>query len=215
MIQHDRVPGPLRLGVLLSGGGRTLLNLLAEIQQGLLAAEVAVVVASRPCKGADRAADRGLPVVHVPYRQIGDVGAYSRRIVGALDEARVDLVIQAGFLSLWHIPQRYAGRVMNIHPALLPAFGGKGMFGQHVHEAVLASGAAVSGCTVHLATDEYDRGPIILQRVVPVLPGDSADDLAERVFAQECIAYPLAIRLYGQGRLSADGGRVRILPPGQ
>jgi folate-dependent phosphoribosylglycinamide formyltransferase PurN len=104
---------------------------------------------------------------------------------------------------------------MNIHPALLPAVGGKGMFGQHVHEAVLASGAAVSGCTVHLATDEYDRGPIILQRVVPVLPGDSADDLAERVFAQECIAYPLAIRLYGQGRLSADGGRVRILPPGQ
>jgi len=204
--------GPLRLGVLLSGGGRTLLNLLEEIRAGRLDAEVAVVIASRPCKGLDRAQAAGLDVRLVPYKQMPDPDEYSAALAGILDEARAELVCLAGFLSMWRLPERYLGRVMNIHPALLPSFGGKGMYGHRVHEAVLARGCKVSGCTVHFVTNEYDAGPIILQKCVPVLDADTPDDLAARVFDQECQAYPEAIRLFAAGRLQIDGGVARIAP---
>ena len=200
----------LRLGVLLSGGGRTLLNILEEIKAGNLDAEVAVVIASRDCKGVERSKAAGLDVQLVAYKQMPDTATYSALLAEILDAARADLVIQAGFLSLWEIPARYEGRVMNIHPALLPSFGGHGMYGHHVHEAVLAAGCKVSGCTVHFVTNEYDAGPIIVQRAVPVLEGDDADTLAARVFAQECIAYPEAIRLFARGKLRIDGGVVRV-----
>jgi len=207
---------PLRLGVLLSGGGRTLLNILAEIKAGRLPAEVAVVIASRDCKGVERAKAAGLNVKVVPYKSFkredssADIPAYSAAIVRHLDAAAVELVVQAGFLSLWRIPPQYEGKVMNIHPALLPSFGGHGMYGHHVHEAVLASGCKVSGCTVHFVTNEYDTGPIIVQRTVPVLEGDDAETLAARVFEQECAAYPEAIRLFAAGRLRIDGQVVRV-----
>ncbi|MHC4981568.1 MAG: phosphoribosylglycinamide formyltransferase [Planctomycetota bacterium] len=207
----------LRLGVLISGGGRTLLNILDEIKAGRLAAEVAAVLASRDCKGAERARAAGLDVSLVLYKSYkrndgtADIAAYSEAIAGCLDAAGVDLVLQAGFLSLWRIPPQYEGKVMNIHPALLPSFGGHGMYGHHVHESVLASGCKVSGCTVHFVTNEYDAGPIIVQRAVPVLEGDDADTLAARVFEQECIAYPEAIRLFGAGRLRIDGRVVHVL----
>jgi len=202
--------GPLRLGVLLSGGGRTLLNLLDEIRAGRLNAEVAAVVASRDCKGVERSRDAGVPVETVPYKQMPDLETYSARICGVLDTANVELVCLAGFLSMWIIPERYQGRVMNIHPALLPGFGGKGMYGHHVHEAVLAAGCKVSGCTVHFVTNEYDAGPIIVQKAVEVREGDTPDDLAARVFEQECRAYPEAIRLFAEGRLRIDGKIVRV-----
>ena len=201
---------PLRLGVLLSGGGRTLANILQLIRDAKLPAEVAVVIASRPCKGIDVARQADAPVHLVPRRELPDVKEYSRRIDSLLEEAGVDLVVLAGFLSLWHIPARYQGKVMNIHPALLPSFGGHGMFGHHVHQAVLQEGCKVSGCTVHFVTNEYDRGPIILQRCVPVLEGDTPDTLADRVFEQETIAYPEAIRLFAEGRLRIDGDVVRV-----
>ena len=207
----------LRLGVLLSGGGRTLVNIDQCVAAGKplgppggLAAEVAVVIASRECKGLQRSKDAGHDVHLVPYKQMPDTETYSGEIRGILDAARVDLVIQAGFLSLWHIPEQYAGRVMNIHPALLPSFGGHGMYGHHVHEAVLAAGCKVSGCTVHFVTNEYDRGPIIVQKTVPVCEGDDADSLAARVFEQECIAYPEAIGLFAEGRLRIVGNTVKL-----
>ena len=206
----DRPDGPLRLGVLLSGGGRTLLNILEEIKAGRLDGEVAVVIASRDCKGVERSGAAGLDVQVVPYKQMPDTETYTASLVELLDAAEVDLVCQAGFLSLWRVPRRYEGRVMNIHPALLPSFGGKRMYGHHVHEAVLKRGCKVSGCTVHFVTNEYDVGPIIVQRCVPVLEGDTADELAARVFEQECKAYPEAIRLFGEGRLRIEGGVVRI-----
>lgn len=202
--------GPLRLGVLLSGGGRTLMNILKEIEAGRLDAEVAVVIASRRCKGVERSQAAGLDVRPVPYKQMPNIETYSQRIVGILDAAEVELAVQAGFLSMWQLPERYHGRVMNIHPALLPSFGGQGMYGHHVHEAVLAAGCKVSGCTVHFVTNEYDAGPIIVQKCVPVLEGDDADTLAARVFEQECIAYPQAIRLFGAGRLRIEGGVVHV-----
>lgn len=201
---------PLRLGVLLSGGGRTLTNILGHIRDDSLHAEVAVVIASRDCKGVGLARDAGVDVHVVPYKQMPDVEAYSRRIEALLDETRVGLIVQAGFLSLWRIPPQYAGKVMNIHPALLPGFGGHGMFGRHVHEAVLAAGCKVSGCTVHFVTNEYDSGPIVVQRSVPVLEGDTPETLAARVFEQELIAYPEAIRLFAEGRLRIEANAVRI-----
>lgn len=202
--------GKLALGVLLSGGGTTLLNIISEIDAGRLDAEVACVIASRPCKGAQRCQAAGLAVTVIPYKEMPDRRTYSDRIAAVLDDAGVDLVIQAGFLSKWFVPPRYHGRVMNIHPALLPSFGGKGMFGHHVHEAVLAHGCKVSGCTVHFVTNEYDAGPIIVQKCTQVHEGDTPDELAARVFEQECIVYPEAIKLFGQDRLRIENGVVRV-----
>jgi phosphoribosylglycinamide formyltransferase 1 len=202
---------PIRLGVLLSGGGRTLLNVLDYIRAGKLSAEVAVVVASRDCLGLTHATAAGLNAHLVPYKQTPQP-EYSHQITRFLDEAKVELVCMAGFLSFWHIPPQYQGKVINIHPALLPSFGGKGMHGRHVHEAVLRQGCKVSGCTAHFVNHEYDQGAIIVQRAVPVLEGDSPDTLAARVFEQECIAFPEAIVLFAQGRLRVEGRIVHILP---
>lgn len=201
---------PIRLGVLLSGGGRTLENICDHIAAGQLAATVAVVVSSRPgAYGIERARQAGVPVRIVDRRAV-TAQEFDEAVTGALAAAEVDLVCMAGFLSLWRIPPRFQGRVMNIHPALLPDFGGKGYYGHHVHEAVLAAGCTESGCTVHFCDNQYDHGPIILQRRVPVLPNDTADTLAGRVFEQECVAYPEAIRLFAEGKLQIDRERVVI-----
>ena len=124
-------------------------------------------------------------------------------------------MVLAGFMCLIRIPDGFLGRVMNIHPALIPAFCGKGYYGHHVHEAVLEYGAKVSGCTVHFADNVYDHGPVIVQKTVPVLDGDTPDSLAARVFGKECEAYPEAIRLFGEGRLQIEGRRCRVLPQPQ
>lgn len=204
--------GSIRLGALLSGGGRTLVNIVEEIDAGRLHAEVVVVISSLPnVKGVERAKAAGLPVKIIRKKEHPDVDEFSRLIAETLDEYKVDLVCQAGWTCYWRIPDRWLGKVMNIHPALLPRFGGKGFFGHHVHEAVLAAGEKESGCTVHFANNEYDAGPIILQRKVPVLSDDDADTLAARVFEQECVAYPEAIRLFAEGRLRIKGDRVEIL----
>jgi formyltetrahydrofolate-dependent phosphoribosylglycinamide formyltransferase len=186
------------------------MNIHSLAMAGQLPARVAVVVASRRCKGADLAQEAGLRVELVPYRKAANAEEYSRRITAVLDEAKVDLVVLAGFLSFWHIPPHYAGRVINIHPALLPNFGGHGMYGHFVHEAVLAAGCKVSGCTVHFVTNEYDRGPIILQRTVPVLEGDTPDTLAARVFQEELKAMPEAIALFAAGKLHIEGQVVHV-----
>ena len=201
----------LRLGVLLSGGGRTMLNILEEINRQRLGAEIVSVISSRSTvAGVTRARDAGLPVEIVRKKDYPDIDAFSKYLETQLDAAQVDLVIQAGWLCLWKIPPPYANRVMNIHPALLPSFGGQGMWGHHVHEAVLAAGCKVSGCTVHFCTNEYDSGPIIVQRTCPVEDDDTPDTLATRVFEQECLAYPEAIRCFSEGRLRVDGKTVRI-----
>jgi len=200
----------IKIAALISGGGRTVLNIAEEINAGRLDAELGVVIASRQCKGIDRCRKAGMEVHLVPFKEMPDPQTYSDAIGTVLDEAGADLVILAGFLSLWRIPQNYAGRVMNIHPALLPKFGGKGMYGHHVHQAVLERGCKVSGCTVHFVDNEYDSGPIIVQKCVPVYDTDSPDDLADRVFQQECKAYPEAITLFAEGKLTIDAQIVRI-----
>ncbi len=201
---------PVRLGVLISGGGRTMLNILEYIKQGKLNAEIAVVISSRSTvAGVERARNAGLNVEIIRKKDYADIDKFSKRIEQELVKANVELVIQGGWLCLWKIPTRYENRVMNIHPALLPGFGGKGMWGHHVHEAVLNAGCKVSGCSVHFCTDEYDAGPIIVQRTCEVKEDDTPDSLAARVFEQECIAYPQAIKLFAQG-LSVQNGGVKI-----
>jgi phosphoribosylglycinamide formyltransferase-1 len=204
---------PIRLGVLISGGGRTLMNILEYIKKGRLNAEVAVVISSRSkVSGVEKAKKAGLNVKIIRTKDYPDIERFSKQIEEELSAAQAELVIQGGWLCLWKIPQRYENKVMNIHPALLPGFGGKGMWGHHVHDAVLKAGCKVSGCTVHFCTNEYDTGPIIIQRCCPVMEGDSPDTLAERVFEQECIAYPQAIKLFTDGKLSVKDGRVIIKP---
>jgi formyltetrahydrofolate-dependent phosphoribosylglycinamide formyltransferase len=203
----------VRLGILISGGGRTMLNILDAIQRGELNADIALVISSLSAvAGVGRARNAGLPLKIIRKKDCADVDAFSKQIVEALEAAQVDLVVQGGWLCLWKIPPQYENRVMNIHPALLPCFGGKGMWGHHVHEAVLATGCKVSGCTVHFCTNEYDKGPIIVQRTCPVQDDDTADTLADRVFEQECLAYPEAIRLFAEGRLRVEGNHVRVSP---
>ncbi|MFQ5490566.1 MAG: phosphoribosylglycinamide formyltransferase [Phycisphaerae bacterium] len=197
MVQRSAI----RLGILLSGSGRSLQNLSDCIEAGRLNARIAVVVSSRPgVLGLERARNLGLVTKTVDRRSLDDM-AFQDGITRSLNEAKVDLVCMAGFLSLWRVPAEYKGRVMNIHPALLPEFGGAGWYGMKVHRAVLAAGKKESGCTVHFCNDHYDQGPIILQRRVPVLADDTPESLAARVFEQECIAYPQAIRTYAEGRL--------------
>lgn len=204
--------GKLRLGVLLSGSGRTLQSFIDLIAAGKLPAEIAVVISDQAgVKGLERAEDAGLKTVLI-RRQGTPTEQFNRRITEALRGEGVELVCLAGFLSFWQIPCDFEGRVINIHPALLPRFGGAGFYGHHVHHAVLDAGCKISGCTVHFADNEYDHGPIIIQWTVPVLEGDDADSLADRVFEQELIAYPEAIRLFAAKRLRIEGQRVHILP---
>jgi formyltetrahydrofolate-dependent phosphoribosylglycinamide formyltransferase len=204
---------PIRLGVLISGGGTTLINILKDINQGRLNAKVAVVISSRSTvSGVEKAKNAGLDVRIIRKKDYADIDGFSKRIEAELAAANVDLVIQGGWLCLWKIPSRYEHRVMNIHPALLPSFGGKGMWGHHVHEAVLKAGCKVSGCTVHFCTNEYDKGPIIVQRVCKVENDDTPDTLAARVFEQECIAYPQAIQLFAEGKLFVESCSTKIKP---
>ena len=189
---------PLRLAILLSGSGRTLENLLEWIAAERLAATVEVVIASRgDVRGVGVAQRAGLPTRVLP-QGTHSTAEWSAEIFAACRAAKADLVVMAGFLKLVEIPADFAGRVINIHPALLPAFGGKGFHGMHVHRAVLARGCTVSGCTVHLVDNEYDHGRIILQKTVPVLPDDTPESLAARVFAVECQALPEAIARFSQ-----------------
>jgi len=202
---------PVRLAVFLSGGGRTLVNLFESIGRGELDAEVVVVVSDREgAEGIDRAAEAGADSHVLPRRAFESAADWSDAAFAVCREAGADLVVLAGFLSLVVVPDDHHLRVMNIHPSLIPAFCGHGFYGQHVHQAVIERGARVSGCTVHFADNEYDHGPIVLQKVVPVQNDDSADDLAARVFAAECEAYPEAIRLFAAGRLRIADGRLQV-----
>lgn len=203
----------LKIAVLLSGSGTTLQNLVDTIRAGTLDASVEIVIGSREgLKGIERAQAANLRNIVLPRNQYRDVAAYSQAVFAQIDSVQPDLICFAGWLCLLNLPEKWLGRAMNIHPSLLPSFGGRGMFGHHVHEAVLAHGCKVSGCTVHFVDNTYDTGPIILQRTCPVAQIDTPDTLAARVFEQEKIAYPEAIRLFAAGRLQLSGRRVNILP---
>jgi formyltetrahydrofolate-dependent phosphoribosylglycinamide formyltransferase len=203
----------ISLAVLLSGGGTTLQNLLDRIGDGRLRAKIVLVVSSNPrALGLQRAEKAGVPTAVIERRNCATDQEFSEKVFSLCRRAGAKLVCMAGFLKFLPIPDDFRNRVLNIHPALIPAFCGQGYYGQRVHEAVLAAGAKISGCTVHFADNEYDHGPIVLQRTVPVEDDDTPGLLAARVWEQECEAYPEAIQLFAEERLIIEGRRVRVLP---
>ncbi len=200
---------PLSLGVLVSGGGRSLENLNEAIARRELSARIALVISNRADAFAlQRASRLGLESRLIPHQDFGSAELFSAAVFDALETAGVELAVLAGFLRKLVIPAPWLGRVINIHPALLPDFGGKGFYGERVHRAVLESGVPSTGCTVHYVTNEYDSGPILLQRSIEVRATDDVHTLAERVFAEEKIALPEAIRLHASGKLRWQDGRV-------
>jgi len=175
------------MAVLLSGSGRTLDNFHERIVTGDLQAEIRVVVSNvAGVLGLEKAERYGYPAFYAK-----DNGAINRILTGY----DIDLIVLAGYLKLYTPPDSLRRAVLNIHPALIPSFCGTGFYGHHVHEAVKARGCTVSGCTVHFANEEYDAGPIVLQRCVALEDSDSPDEIAARVFAVECEVYPEAINL--------------------
>ena len=204
---------PLRIVVLISGGGTTLQNLIRHVDAGRLHVDIPLVISSSPKAGGLKFAEEaGIPAAVVKPEDFRSQDAFSRAIFDRCGEVDADLVVMGGFLKRITIPDDYTNRVINIHPALIPAFCGDGMYGHFVHEAVLEYGVKLTGCTVHFADNQYDHGPVILQKAVPVLDDDTPEALAARVFQAECEAYPEALRLIADGRVTVEGRRVRIAP---
>lgn len=196
-----------RIVALISGGGRTVVNLHQAIARDGIPAEIVHVIASREnLAGIERAAELELPV------SIPDPGNYDHDLEQLINLQQPDLICLCGYLKKLQLVPAWSGKVINIHPALLPAHGGKGMYGRHVHQAVLDAGDEVSGCTVHFVDEVYDHGPVLLQRSCPVEPGDTPDSLAARVFQEECKAMPEAVSLMAAGRVCITGQQVEILP---
>jgi phosphoribosylglycinamide formyltransferase-1 len=176
-----------KMAVLLSGSGRTLDNFHQRIEAGILQADIQVVIANTAhALGLEKARRYGYPAFHA-------VGSAATNAI--LAKYDINLIVLAGYLKLYQPPEQLTRRVLNIHPSLIPAFCGPGFYGHHVHEAVLARGCTVSGCTVHFANALYDEGPIVLQHCVRLDGCQTADEVADRVFAAECEAYPEAINL--------------------
>jgi phosphoribosylglycinamide formyltransferase-1 len=189
----------LAIAVFISGGGRSLANLIEHRDHHGLPIDIRLVISSSSSvRGVEIAKAAGIDTRVVRKADYPDPQQYTEAMFGPCREAKVELVVMAGFLKHVLIPNDFDQRVINIHPALLPSFGGPGMYGHHVHQAVIDRGVKISGCTVHYVDNHYDNGPIILQRSCEVKPDDTADTLAARVFEQECSALPEAIRLHHQ-----------------
>ena len=203
---------PLRVAVLLSGSGTSLENLFEHIDRGLPAEVVCVLSSKKSAFGLERAERHDVPAIAIPRREHPDVGAFNDALHAALERFEPDLVCLLGFLSPFELRGRYAGRALNVHPALIPAFSGKGFYGHHVHEAVLNQGVKLTGATVHFVSEGYDEGPILLQSAIEVLDGDTPESLAQRVQALERELVPKAIELIAAGRVEIREGRTRIAP---
>lgn len=203
---------PLRVAVLLSGSGTSLENLFEHIDRGLPAEVVCVLSSKKSAFGLERAERHDVPAIAIPRREHPDVGAFNDALHAALERFEPDLVCLLGFLSPFELRGRYAGRALNVHPALIPAFSGKGFYGHHVHEAVLEKGVKLTGATVHFVSEGYDEGPILLQSAIEVLDEDTPESLAQRVQALERELVPKAIGLIATGRVEIRAGRTRIAP---
>jgi len=205
-----------RIAVFLSGSGRTLQNFQDRISDHTMPGTLVDVVSSNAgAYGLERARKAGLAHTVIDPRDHAGRDAFADAVYDRLSEKEIDLVLLAGYMVFFPTRPEWTSRVMNIHPALLPAFGGKGYHGMKVHRAVLEAGVTESGCTVHFVDDEYDHGPIIVQRRVPVRPGDTPEELAARVFTEELEAYPEAVRLFSEDRLRIVGDRVEITRMGK
>lgn len=201
----------MKLGILISGGGTTMVNLHERITAGKLKAEIVCVISSSSkAAGLEKAKGFGYPTHFLGRRKFADDVAYSEALTALLQEHGAELVILAGFLKMYLPSGPYKERTLNIHPSLIPSFCGKGFYGMKVHEAVWKRGCRVSGCTVHLVNENYDEGPIIVQRTVPLTPEDDPERIRQKVWELECEAYPHAIKLFVNNRISFENGRAVI-----
>jgi len=202
-----------RIAVLASGGGTNLQAIIDSCDRGDIAGEVIIVISdNEKAYALERARKRGIEAVAISAKGLKRED-HERKVFNVLSEAKIDLVVLAGYMRIltpWLV-EKFIGRMTNIHPALLPSFGGEGMYGEHVHRAVLDYGCKVSGCTVHFVGTDVDAGPVIIQETVPVLENDTPETLANRIHPIEHKLYPRAIALYAAGRLKIEGRRVRIL----
>ena len=204
----------IRLSFLLSGRGSTLENLLKNIRSGSVNADVVQVISSRSkAGGLDIARREDIPYAIIRRKDYPDIRSFSDAITVKLDEAAPDYVIFGGFLCRYLLPESYRNRIINVHPALIPSFCGKGMFGENVHRAVIEYGVKITGCTVHFVDEEYDHGPIIAQSTVRVYPGDDTKRLAARVIRAERKLLPQVIQWLAEGRVRLDGRTVIIDHP--
>jgi phosphoribosylglycinamide formyltransferase-1 len=203
----------LRLAVLISGTGRTLKNFIDRIRADKLSAEIVVVISSvANVVGLQYAEEESIPVEIVERCHYESLSDFSEANFSICRASKADYVLLAGYLRRLEIPKDFENRVLNIHPSLIPSFCGKGCYGNIVHAKALELGVKVSGCTVHFVDQEYDTGPIILQKAVEVHEGDTPNSLNDRVFAAECQAYPEAVELLAQGRITVKGRIVKIAP---
>ncbi len=201
----------LKIGVLVSGSGTNLQAIIDSCESGYIPGKVVIVISNRKDAYAlERAKKHNIPALFINPKEYKNLDEYSEKIADELIKKEVDLVCLAGFLlklSSGFI-KKFKNRIMNIHPALLPSFGGKGMYGHHVHSAVINSGVKISGCTVHFVDEEYDHGQIVLQKAVEVKDDDTPETLAERVLKEEHKIYPEAIKLFAEGKLEIVNRRV-------
>ncbi|MBR3681651.1 MAG: phosphoribosylglycinamide formyltransferase [Clostridia bacterium] len=204
-----------KIAVLVSGGGTNLQALIDSQKRGELGGEIALVLSSRPDAFAlERAKSNGIPTLVLSRREYASVAEYSRALADALVEGQIDLVVLAGFLTILdeQVYEAFPNKILNVHPALIPSFCGKGFYGLRVHEAALEKGVRLSGATVHIVTPECDAGPIVLQKAVEVLEDDTPEQLQRRIMEQaEWIILPEAVRLFCEDRITVENGKVRIL----
>lgn len=203
-----------RIAVLCSGGGTNLQALIDAVERGAIDGKIVLVIANASKAYAlERARQHGIPAVFVSKKQAGSDEAFNDAILEKLQEAGAQLVVLAGYLPIVgaQIVRAYEHRIINIHPALIPAFCGPGMYGHHVHEAVLRYGAKISGATTHFVDEQVDHGGVIMQRSVPVLEDDTPETLAARVLTVEHEILPESVRLFCDGKLGVDGRRVHVL----
>jgi phosphoribosylglycinamide formyltransferase-1 len=203
----------MNIGVFASGRGSNFQAILNAIQRGILPACVTLLLSNKSDAGAlEVARSNGIPTIHLSQKRFSDEASFAARMLEVLKEHDVHLIALAGYLKKipTSVVRAYRNRILNIHPALLPSFGGPGMYGHYVHEAVLASGAKLSGATVHVVDEEYDRGPIVIQRAVPVDEHDTPDTLAAKVLKIEHEIYPEALKAFAENRILMKEGSVWI-----
>jgi phosphoribosylglycinamide formyltransferase-1 len=203
----------LNLVVLASGGGTNLQEIIDNIESGKLDAQIKAVISNNSKSGAlERARNHNIPDIHLSHKQFATPEEFDQKLLSVLKEKETDLVVLAGYMKMISpvVIREYKNKIINIHPALLPSFGGKGMYGIHVHEAVLESGVKVTGVTVHTVDEVYDHGPILYQKCVPVLPNDTPESLQQRVLPHEHEAYSKVIQLFAQGKIEIKDNKAIV-----
>ncbi|OGL41560.1 MAG: phosphoribosylglycinamide formyltransferase [Candidatus Schekmanbacteria bacterium RBG_13_48_7] len=207
---------PIYLAVFASGRGSNLQSIIDSIEHGKLNARIRIVLSNNSNAGAlERAKKYGIPAVHLSHKMFETESEFENHLLKLLSDLDVELICLAGYMKKLGLKtiETYRNRIINIHPALLPLFGGKGMYGMAVHEAVIKSGMKITGVSVHLCDEEYDTGAIITQRAIPLNEEDTPDSLAKRVLQVEHQLYPETIQLFAENRVHIEDRKVKILPP--